>query len=216
MLAPITFFKTKKAAEAIAGSLSKPSKMPGHGYGLPAAECKTGKILAQTVPDSPCADCYACKGRYVFPNVQSAQYNRLSALNNPLWVDAMVTLIQKTGDDYFRWHDSGDIQSIEHLRLIVDIAERVPLVKFWLPTQERKMVNEYIRQHGAFPDNLVVRISSPRIDQAVAHPSLPTSSVHRNKPAVGYECPAPKQNNTCGDCRACWSKDISNISYHHH
>ena len=29
-------------AKEITGSLSKPSKMPGHAYGLPAKECKTG------------------------------------------------------------------------------------------------------------------------------------------------------------------------------
>jgi hypothetical protein len=29
----------------IVGGLSKPSKMPGWAYGIPAAECKTGKKL---------------------------------------------------------------------------------------------------------------------------------------------------------------------------
>ena len=33
--------KVKEALE-ITGSLSKPSKMPGWAYGLPAKECKTG------------------------------------------------------------------------------------------------------------------------------------------------------------------------------
>ena len=33
----------------IVGGLSKPSKMPGWAYGIPAAECKTGKKL-QDVP----------------------------------------------------------------------------------------------------------------------------------------------------------------------
>ena len=34
-------------AKEITGSLSKPSKMPGFAYGLPAKECKTGKKLQQ-------------------------------------------------------------------------------------------------------------------------------------------------------------------------
>ena len=34
--------KTVKEALQITGSLSKPSKMPGWAYGLPAKECKTG------------------------------------------------------------------------------------------------------------------------------------------------------------------------------
>ena len=38
--------KTSEALK-IVGGLSKPSKMPGWAYGLPAAECKTGSKLAQ-------------------------------------------------------------------------------------------------------------------------------------------------------------------------
>ena len=55
----------------ITGSLSKPSKMPGWAYGLPAKECKTGGKL-QKVPGSVCFDCYAMKGCYVFKVVQQA------------------------------------------------------------------------------------------------------------------------------------------------
>ena len=40
---------------------------------------------------------------------------RLQALKDPQWVDAMVTLI--TGETWFRWHDSGDLQGPEHLQL---------------------------------------------------------------------------------------------------
>jgi hypothetical protein len=40
-------------AKEITGSLSKPSKMPGHAYGLPAKECKTGGKL-QKVKGSTC------------------------------------------------------------------------------------------------------------------------------------------------------------------
>jgi hypothetical protein len=54
----------------ITGSLSKPSKMPGWAYGLPAKECKTGGKLAK-VPGSVCYDCYALKGCYVFKVVQA-------------------------------------------------------------------------------------------------------------------------------------------------
>ena len=47
--------KTSEALK-IVGGLSKPSKMPGWAYGLPAAECKTGSKLAQ-VPGSVCSGC---------------------------------------------------------------------------------------------------------------------------------------------------------------
>ena len=37
----------------ITGGLSKPSKMPGYAYNLPAIHCKTGSKLAQ-VPGTTC------------------------------------------------------------------------------------------------------------------------------------------------------------------
>ena len=56
---------TKEALKLV-GGLSKPSKMPGWAYGIPAAECKTGGKL-KLVPGSTCEGCYADKGCYVFP-----------------------------------------------------------------------------------------------------------------------------------------------------
>jgi hypothetical protein len=64
------------------GGLSKPSKMPGWAYGIPAKECKTGSKLRQ-VKGSTCEKCYALKGCYVFKVVQEAQYKRLAAIKKP-------------------------------------------------------------------------------------------------------------------------------------
>src|SRR5271166_1861647 len=128
-------------AIAIAGTLGKPSKMPGYSYGIPAASCITGAKL-HNVPDTVCADCYALKGNYMFPAVLASQGNRLESILDPRWVDAMVTLIaskQKgTARDgkFFRWHDSGDLQSVEHLSKIAKVARALPSVNFWLPTRE--------------------------------------------------------------------------------
>ena len=99
----------KKEAREITGGLSAPNKMPGQSINLPAWNCKTG-VKLQAVKGSVCAGCYAMKGRYRFPNVREAMDKRLAALTDPRWVDAMVTLI--SGEKWFRWHDSGDIQSI--------------------------------------------------------------------------------------------------------
>lgn len=76
----------------IVGGLSKPSKMPGWAYGLPAPECKTGSKL-RDIPNSTCSGCYAMKGCYVFPVVQAAQYRRLASIKSIEWVDAMAELI---------------------------------------------------------------------------------------------------------------------------
>ena len=101
----------------ITGTLSKPSKMPGWSYGIPAKECKTGSKLAK-IPGTVCHGCYALKGCYVFKNVQEAQYKRLKAIDHPLWTKAMAAQILRHKSKWFRWHDSGDIQSLEHLKKI--------------------------------------------------------------------------------------------------
>ena len=83
--------KTSEALKLV-GGLSKPSKMPGWAYGLPAKECKTGSKLVK-VAGSTCEGCYALKGCYVFKVVQDAQYRRLASHQSPLWVGAMALLI---------------------------------------------------------------------------------------------------------------------------
>ena len=198
-------------ARAAVGGLSRPSKMPGPSYNLPASACKTGGKL-QKVKGSVCADCYACKGRYLFGNVQNALNRRLKTIASPNWVTAMANAID--GAPYFRWHDSGDIQSIEHLARIVEVARLTPNTRHWLPTREKQIVKEYCRTN-IIPENLVIRISAAMIDGSPPVTELPTSTVH-TADAIGYECPAPKQANKCGDCRACWDVSIKNVSYRAH
>jgi len=190
----------------ITGSLSKPSKMPGHAYGLPAKECKTGSKLAQ-VEGSTCSGCYALKGCYVFKVVQAAQYKRLEAIKHPGWVRAMAAQINAKRVKFFRWHDSGDVQSLKHLFKIYEVARRSPDVAHWMPTREA-WVKKYIDRA---PANLVIRFSATMVDQA-APASWPNTSTVTTDPAQAT-CPAPKQDNACKDCRACWDPKIKNIAY---
>ena len=193
-------------AKEITGSLSKPSKMPGWSYGLPAKECKTGGKL-QKVPGSTCYDCYALKGCYVFKVVQDAQYYRLKAIKNRLWVQAMAMQINNKRSKEFRWHDSGDVQDLKHLAKIFKVCKLPPSVDHWLPTREA-WVKKFI---PAAPDNLNIRFSMPMIDQEAAAGWPNTSTVTRDSKKAN--CPAPQQGNECKDCRACWDKSIKNISY---
>ena len=212
-------FNTVKEAWAEVGGLSKPSKMPSYGYSLSAFKCKVGSKLREVL-NSTCANCYALKGRYIFPNVQEALDRRMDKLmNNPKWVDAMVFLILHycTKTKVFRWHDSGDLMSLEHLLAIVQIAKATPNVKHWLPTREVKIVQEYKQKYGEFPSNLVVRISATMVN-GVPHKFHEHSSTvaTSNDLAIGHLCPAPKQENKCGDCRACWDTNIKNVTYLEH
>lgn len=208
---------TKAKAERIAGTLGKPSKMPGRAYGLPATACKVGGKLA-TVPGSVCHGCYALKGNYQCPSVQTAQQRRLAAIDRPEWEDALVFLIADAiahgAEPFFRWHDSGDLQSVDHALRIVAIAERLPFVQFWLPTREQRVVRS-IRE--CIPSNLIVRVSAQMVDGAAPSGFEHVSLVHTAAaPSGAYACPAQSQGNACRDCRACWSASVPAVSYHVH
>ena len=198
---------TTKELLQLVGGLSKPSKMPGWAYGIPAKECKTGSKL-QKVKGSTCYNCYALKGCYVFKVVQEAQYRRLRSIKHPGWVRAMTQLLQSKKSKFFRWHDSGDVQDLKHLAKIFEVARRTPDIQHWMPTREA-WVKPYLKYA---PSNLVIRFSMPMVDQEAASSWPHTSTVV----TTGRTCPAPDQDNACGDCRACWDPKIRNIAYGQH
>ena len=104
--------------------LSKTGKMPGKSWSIPAQLCKMGSKLSK-IENSVCSKCYAKKGSYCYPTVKSLRQNNFDHYTNNMdtFVDDMKTIIQaeylKTGIPYFRWFDSGDLQSHE---MLMDIA----------------------------------------------------------------------------------------------
>lgn len=230
-------------AVSIAGTLGAPSKLPGYSYGLDARKCHRGSIMHE-VPGSICASCYALTDFYLtWRAAERGRERRQTSLEHPRWVDAMVRQISHYcvgAKSYFRWHDSGDLQSVEHLGRIVEVCLRTPTVQHWLPTREFEMVSAHRRQHGDFPENLCVRLSALMIDseppralpgiplrpgQIVITPDLydlPTSTVQTvgaPNPVEGkgsIVCGAPKRGFRCASCKACWSRRVASVSYEQH
>ena len=198
----------KKEARVITGGLSAPSKMPGPSYNLPASMCLTGAKLVNVI-NSVCAGCYALKGNYVrFPKVQEALKRRAASITDPDWVAAMVTLV--TGHEYFRWHDSGDLQSVDHLKNIFEVCKRTPDTSHWMPTREAQFLKDL--DPDTVPSNLIIRMSSHMINQKPVKFWPWTSTVSTENKT----CPAADQGNKCRDCRACWDRTISNVTYPKH
>ena len=197
----------KKEAKKITGGLSAPSKMPGPSYNLPATQCITGAKLAQ-VPGSVCHGCYALKGRYRFNNVKAAMARRLEALGHPDWIAAMTVLIK--GEPVFRWHDSGDLQSPEHLKAIFEVCKNTPETRHWMPTREARFLR--LMYPEVIPKNLIIRFSSHMVDQQPVGWWPWTSTVSTEMKT----CPAKDQGNECKSCRACWDRSVSNVTYPKH
>lgn len=209
---------TPALAKEITGGLSKPSKMPGFAYSIPAQACGVGSRL-RNVQGSICSKCYALKGRYVFGNVKKALQRRLASLIHSEWVEAMAFQINQAGINVFRWHDSGDIQNLEHLERIAEVCRLTPDVRHWLPTREYAIVTAYKEKHGSFPDNLNIRLSAYMVDgplpEGAANRLGVTMSGVTSDPNK-VSCPAYKQGGVCGSCRACWDKNQKVVNYPKH
>lgn len=230
---------------ATIGGLSHPAKMPCASWSTPASRCIRGSKLRERV-GSVCADCYACKGCYQFRSTVSAMARRMAILDHALaspvaavaFVNAFGRVLRraesmtrkriakglkpaKNADGrFFRFHDSGDLQSELHFSLVCAIAEQCPGVAFWLPTREGEMIASAVRSGVQIPRNLTVRISADMVDTAGAidcsEPTVRASRVHSVKGRAApdsVECRAFTREGACGPCRACWRPEIAATSY---
>ena len=221
----------KEIADENLGGMSDASKMPWLSWSLNSNDCKLGAVL-KFVDGTVCSNCYADKGNYNYPNVIAAQERRLNTLSTDTetrdkWVYNFVRFFKghialglPEEKRYFRWLDSGDIQSVEMLSDIVRIARLVPEIQFWLPTREIGMVKEYLFTSPHIPDNICIRLSANQVGRkrpasiSILHPRLSDSTVDYFDEEYA-ECPAPEQDNSCGDCRKCWMP-TAKVGYHKH
>ena len=207
--------KTLKQATEIIGGYTVTSKMPTISYSISAKDCKTGSKLRK-IKNSVCSDCYALKGNYIryAKNIEKAQNKRLKAIFSKDWTNAMIYIMnhqkQVIKSGLFRWHDSGDLQSMEHLQKIVDIAKSTPNIKHWLPTKESNIIKNF---KGDIPKNLIIRLSGSFIDgKAPIYKNTSTVTTNKDKAT----CRSFENNGQCKECRKCWDSSIKNVSYLNH
>jgi hypothetical protein len=203
-----------KEAKAITGGLSNPGKMPGFAYNLPTWACVVGTRL-RDVEGSTCSGCYAHeRGRYRFKNVKNALNRRLNSLTDPRWIKAMTLLVShySVKVPFFRWHDAGDIQSVDHLKKIFEVCDATQQVEHWIPTRESKFLP---LPGSSIPKNLKIALSDHMNDQKTPPSWWPhTSGVSTDPDSV--TCPASTQGNQCKNCRKCWDKSVKRVIYPKH
>ena len=201
------------------GGVGLPSKMPGTAYGISAHLCGVGGKLSEQ-EGSVCHRCYAKRNNYTYPSVMKAHEKRLATLGNwEVWVGAWCHILSFMGthlpdeERYHRWHDSGDVQTAEHLGAMAEVARRNPEWRFWLPSKEYGIVRQY-REAWGFPGNLTVRMSEPRKN---APPKEAVRTITGLTATVGYEegsqCLAKDRGGFCDTCRICWDPEVANINY---
>lgn len=209
--------RRKELLQAL-GGLSKPSKMPCPGYSIPASNCVQGGKL-RNVTNSVCSKCYATSGMYNFPAVKNALSRRAALWNsNPNWVADISELLRLVNPTHFRWFDAGDLQSVQQLGQIVEVARRTPTVRHWLPTKEYGIVQTWVRAGNTIPENLTIRLSGyfidgPTPDAGASKLGCTVSGVSSNGQ---HTCPAYSQAGKCGSCRMCWDKMVQKVVYKLH
>ena len=199
--------------------LSQTSKLGCMSWSLQAWDTCPWSVDPNGEAVDACKFCYARGGFYHMPSVKSKRAANKEDWKNGDWVDRMVDAL--SSESHFRWFDSGDMYSLTLAFKILDIMERTPHVKHWLPTRMHKFdkfaVVLYRMQQL---DNVVVRYSSDSVTGDFLDTDGPQSTI---VPFAGYlaadsayECPAYKQDGRCGTCRACWDPSVARIAYPYH
>lgn len=196
--------------------LSRVSKLDGiRSWSLQALEtCPGSRELDTGLLVPSCQGCYARDGNYRFDNVKEPRLENRDDWKRDSWVDDMVS--EMDNDRYFRWFDSGDCYDIRLAHKILEVMERTPWVKHWMPTRMHKFdkFREVLADMASLP-NVVVRHSSDAVDGSLI--SSEYSSTITPTPDFETEadkvCPSWSQDGKCKGCRDCWSKDIKSVAY---
>ena len=199
--------------------LSNTSKMPGKSISTSAFNCQTGSKLAE-IEGSVCEDCYARKRSYTWPSTVNAMANREQFFEHPDFIPWMVNVLKRDRSDVFRWFDSGDVQSVTQCLAILEVCDQTPEKRHWIPTKEAGYWSKALRMRD-LPENVTVRLSAPMKDQQLPVPKWTentsmVASKGSEAPSGVHTCPAPEQGGKCGDCRACWTREVTTVCYKEH
>lgn len=200
--------------------ISVTSKLDGiRSWSLQAIDTCPGSIASPGVLVDACKGCYATTGNYNYPNVKAPRLHNREDWQRIEWCDDMVRELEN--DRFFRWFDSGDAYNLALAEKILEVMQRTPWCKHWLPTRMYKFPKfRHVFDSMRALENVSVRFSSDSIvgeyidglHGSVIGPSADTYS-ERDGSAL---CRAYEHGGKCNGCRACWNKDIPLICYPAH
>jgi hypothetical protein len=198
--------------------ISVTSKLDGiRSWSLQALETCPGSIAAPGELVDACKGCYATTGNYRYPNVKAPRLENREDWQRVEWVDDMVKALQN--DRFFRWFDSGDIYTLGLAEKMLEVMQRTPWVKHWLPTRMHKFpkFRMVLGSMQALP-NVMVRFSSDSVTGefiAGLHGSVIVPDSETVPHGVTL-CRAYENAGKCNGCRACYDKNVPVIAYPAH
>jgi hypothetical protein len=198
--------------------ISITSKLDGiRSWSLQAIDTCPGSVASPGTLVDACKGCYATTGNYNYPNVKAPRLHNRTDWECIDWCDAMVALLDK--DRYFRWFDSGDMYTLALAEKMLEVMQRTPWVKHWLPTRMHKFpkFRQVLEAMQALP-NVSVRYSSDSVNGEYIdglHGSVIIPTIDDATPALSV-CMAYEHAGKCNGCRACWDKGVNVIAYPAH
>ena len=166
--------------------------------------------------------CYDTKAVLQYPEVCDARARNTVLLRyHPFEFFAQaLSAARRQQKGLFRWNVGGEIDGLNHLRMIVRIAELVPGTRFLLFTKRHYLVNSYcdsMCRRSAIPSNLKL-IFSAWAGMALDNPySFPVSAPYAGTRPSGWK----KCVGNCETCAekglGCWSAksgDVIGFAYH--
>ena len=191
---------------------------------------KMGAIPSVSLPPvktcpqgAPCVKkCYAAKLCRIYPTVKQAYQNNYNILNTEpaiYWAQVRAAIATTK---YFRFHVAGDIPNAAYFAEMVTTAKQNPDTKILAFTKQYNIVNNYIDDFGALPENLKIIFSrwSPDWDITIHNPhGLPMSAViFKGSNNIQYDKICGGNCTECA-CRGvgCWElKNGETIAFYEH
>tara|TARA_R110000824_G_scaffold214839_2_gene401086 strand:+ start:3798 stop:4892 length:1095 start_codon:yes stop_codon:yes gene_type:complete len=201
------------------------AKMPGPGSAIPTHFCRKGGKLRQG-SETTCSDCNVHqRGNFAHKDAREKMYRQYRNLGEDTdrFASAASFLMPHHAKRHasplldmkpnFRHHVSGDIQNVDHLRMINELARYNPDIQHWLPTLERQDVARFMRDGDeSLAPNLRMSISAPYKNQTpedyeleslmkypqLGHPNIEYSGVGVGRPESF--CPGVCVDEGCNEC----------------
>jgi len=153
--------------------------------------------------------CYGLKGRFTRQRIRELVQNNLEASRQPDFVERMIREILKAKPEAFRLHVIGDFYSVEYVEKWLEIADRLPDVKFFGSTRSWRVLGlrDAVTRLRDLP-NLYLRAS---ID--LSHLDQPSHSWGVwSIEGKGDPCPHDYGlADNCITCKKCWQTKDSDI-----
>lgn len=167
---------------------------------------KLGAIPSVSLPActtcNPCAPCfkkcYALRLERRYKNTRDAYARNLEILSSDparywLQVKAAASMAR-----FFRYHVSGDIPNTAYLENMIQTARDLPATNFLAFTKQYNIVNQYINDGGAIPENLKIIFSNWGAWKCDNPHGLPVCEI-----VLKGSQPAPDWKICGGNCTAC-------------